>query len=140
MDLSDDNVDSVIHYCLFDDDDEAVSNLKPGEIPHGAVIVESLTGVKFGFDPKKLKDKENDIKSMLAQLPDEFMDGIGEGWSFLNACMNKNMVQWTGSHKTMDLLFVLGQAIGCAKTTINRSMWGSLPGGVPYYVININGF
>ncbi len=137
MELTDSNVESVVKDCLYDDDE--VRNLKSGELPQGMVVVESLTATKFGFNPERLNKRKDDIKSMLSQLPDEFMQGKGDGWSFLNACTRKDGTQWTGSHRIVDILFVLGQAIGCAKITLDRSLWMLLPGGVPYFIVNING-
>lgn len=79
---------------------------------------------------------ESDIESMLAHLPTEFQRTGGGGWSFLNACVDKDGWQWTGMHPTMDKLFMLGQAAGKAEWLLPRDMWSALPGGMPYIVVN----
>ena len=80
--------------------------------------------------------RESEIESMLAQLPTEFQSTGGGGWTFLNACMDKDGGQWTGVQPTMDKLFMLGIAAGKAKWLLPREMWSALPGGVPYAVVN----
>ena len=79
---------------------------------------------------------EPEIESMLAQLPNEFQRTGGGGWSFLNACMDKDGGQWTGMHLTVDKLFMLGIAAGKAKWLMPRDMWPALPGGMPYIIVN----
>lgn len=78
------------------------------------------------------------IVNMLHELPTEFQAssrGGGGGWSFLNACMDRHGNQWTGLHRTMAMLFGLGQAIDPPLVTcqLPREMWNLLPGGMPYY-------
>lgn len=80
--------------------------------------------------------REQRIGELLAELPDEFQASKGGGWSFLNACMTKDGVQWTGMHSTMDKLFMLGIAAGRARWLLPRDMWGVLPGGMPYVSVN----
>lgn len=87
---------------------------------------------KIGFLTEKLNTRKEDIKSMLSQLPKEFMEDGGGGWSFLNMCNDKDGNQWTGLHKTMELLVALGNAIGCISFPMPKEMWSILPGGVPY--------
>lgn len=80
--------------------------------------------------------RESDIAAMLAQLPTEFQRTGGGGWSFLNACMDKDGGQWTGMHPTMDKLFMLGIAAGKAQWLMPREMWPMFPGGMPYVIVN----
>lgn len=80
--------------------------------------------------------RENEIASMLSNLPDEFQASGGGGWSFLNACNDKHGDQWTGMHSTMDKLFMLGIAAGKARWLLPRDMWPALPGGMPYVSVN----
>ena len=79
---------------------------------------------------------EEEIGTMLADLPEEFQARGGGGWSFLNACDTKNGEQWTGMHSTMERLFMLGIAVGKARWLLPREMWGALPGGMPYVSVN----
>lgn len=90
---------------------------------------------KFSFDSKMLNENQDEINDMLRQLPENFMEGSGGGWSFLMACNDKNGEQWTGLHLRMEQLFAMGEAIGKVKSLLPRELWKALPGGVPYYVV-----
>ena len=90
---------------------------------------------EFSFDSKMLNENQDEINDMLRQLPENFMEVSGGGWSFLMACNDKNGEQWTGLHLRMEQLFAMGEAIGKVKSLFPREMWKALPGGVPYYVI-----
>jgi len=70
-------------------------------------------------------------------LPDEFHTGKGGGWSFLDACNDRNGAQWTSLHRTMDQLVCLGHAIGAVSFCLPREMWKILPGGMPYFVVDV---
>ena len=124
MKLTAENVEEVIVDCLF----------KDGEVKDQAVIVEGITH-KFGFHPDRLNNHKENIHSMLKQLPDSFQKDSGGGMSFLHACNDKDGNQWTGLHKTMDGLFVLGFATEQAELCLPREMWDALPGGMPYIVV-----
>ena len=124
MKLTVENVHKVVLDCLFKDD-EPKESFKVGEgVMH-----------KLGFHPDRLAAHEADIISMLDELPDEFKESFGGGWSFLNACMTKDGVQW-GEHHDIDELIILGNAIGMVKFTLPKEMWSVLPGGMPYFSIS----
>jgi hypothetical protein len=76
------------------------------------------------------------IETMLDELPDEFKKTGGGGMSFLNACNDKHGNQWTDLHQRMEQLFQLDIGIGKVKCLMPREMWGILPDGMPYYVVN----
>ncbi len=124
MTLTSKNVESIFQDCLF----------KDGEDTSQHVPVYGLT-INIGFHPDRLKLHEIEIADMLSELPDEFQVSGGGGWSFLNACNDMNGIQWTGFHRIMELLFLLGIAIGKAKFQLPREMWSALPGGMPYIVV-----
>ncbi len=44
--------------------------------------------------------------------------------------------QW-GEHTNMEDLFALGVGIGRVKLLLPRNMWRMLPGGMPYYSVNV---
>ena len=90
-----------------------------------------LTSVPMDVKPEDF-DKINEL---LNQLPKEFHAQTGGGWSFLNACTNRDGEQWTGLHSTMEKLVILGIAIGRVEYVIPRDMWSLLPGSVPYFVV-----
>lgn len=124
MKLTSDNVTEIIRYCLFEDN----------ESHDNAVIVDGLI-TKFGFHPERLKEKKDDIISMLSDLPDPFYEKTGGGWSFLNLHETKSGEQWTGYHRKMEELVALGIAIDKAQFVLPKDMWKVLPGGMPYIMI-----
>lgn len=121
-------LNEVLIDCLF----------KEEEIVDGKPIVEPVKVVgimrEFGFHPGRLESHKEEINGMLDQLPEKFHEGVGGGYSFLNACMDKEGNQW-GEHSTVELLMCLGTAIGRVAYCLPREIWGALPGGMPYFVV-----
>ncbi len=74
------------------------------------------------------------MREFLLALPDSFQASGGGGMSFLNACMDRNGVQW-GEHRDIEQLFCLGTALKLCSLCLPRDMWDALPGGMPYYVV-----
>lgn len=126
MNLTSKNVETIFMSCLFEDTEEA--NDDNTVIARGIVI-------DVEFNSEQLNKQEDNIYSMLKELPQEFFRDGGGGWSFLKACNDKHGVQWTSLHQTMEQLFLLGMAIGKVKSRLPKEMWSALPGGMPYYVI-----
>jgi hypothetical protein len=127
--LTADRVEEVMRDCLFRDDEPIEPRVEV------AGIVE-----RYGFHPERLEAHRSDVEDLLSELPVEFFDvaeGGGGGWSFLNACMDRNGTQWTGLHRTMGHLFALGEALGVVTCQLPRELWAVLPGGMPYYVIKL---
>ena len=62
------------------------------------------------------------------------------GMPFLQACQTEDGTLWTGEHQMMDKLFSMVIAVGLVKACFPRCMWSILPGGMPYYVVDLNGF
>lgn len=127
--LNGERVESVLKACLHDDDD-----------PQDVVVIGEGIVESFGFRPDRLAENRDAIREMLAELPDTFRvgPGGGGGWSFLNACDDRHGEQWTGFHRTMNMLFCLGLAAGFVKCVLPREMWAALPGGMPYYQIDLD--
>lgn len=121
--LTSEAVNALALECLF----------REGEPTHDAIKVDGIVG-KFGFHPARIAENADAIAALLAELPDEFHASKGGGWSFLNACMDRNGAQW-GEHRDMEALFCLGIAAGKAKWQLPRDMWNVLPGGMPYVVV-----
>lgn len=120
------NVENVFTACLAENPNA-----------HNAVTVEGIMHTA-SFDRAKLADSHGRIAGMLDQLPSEFKAhdrGGGGGWSFLNACMDRDNNQWTGLHLTMEKLFLLGFATDQAQWCLPREMWDALPGSMPYVVV-----
>lgn len=121
MKLTSQAVEEMTAACLFKDDESLDDAIKVEGIIHN-----------YAFHPGRIQDNAETIASLLAELPTEFQHDGGGGWSFLNACNDRNGNQWTGLHLQMERLFCLGIAAGCARWLLPRDMWRILPGGVPY--------
>lgn len=106
----------------------------PVEAPEGAVIVEGILS-RFGLHAGRLESHRAEVTEMLMNLPLGFRQSSGGGWSFLQACDDREGVQWTGFHMIMSQLFVLGMGLGLVKYLMPRELWSALPGGMPYLVI-----
>jgi len=126
MKLTAENVNKSFMNVLFRDDE--VVDGKPILEP---VLVEGVLN-KFGFHPVRLQEEKENVREMLADLPKEFQPDTGGGWSFLNACMDKEGNQW-GEHRDIEQLVCLGIALNLAAYTLPRPMWEALPGGMPYF-------
>lgn len=125
MKLNAKTVHSTFLRCLF----------KKGELTKNHIIVEGVQ-TKVWFNPERLKNQEPLIEKMLKDLPTEFQKNSGGGMSFLNMCNDNEGNQWADLHKTMDELVTLGIATGKLSFLMPKEMWNSLPGGVPYLVVN----
>ena len=122
--LSPQRVEEVFMDCLFREGEDTTNHVKAEGIM-----------VTVGFHPERLGTHREEIEAMLAELPDEFCESGGGGWSFLNTCMDRHGSQWTGLHQIMDQLFTLGIAIDKVAYQLPREVWSVLPGGMPYLVI-----
>jgi len=103
---------------------------------HGDLEVELSIGGVRRFRTSMLEQHRSRIRELLLDLPDLFMKSKGGGWSFLNACDNKDGNQWTGLHMVMGQLFGMGEALGLVESLLPKEMWSALPGGMPYYVVD----
>lgn len=137
MKLTSDNVEKVFLDCLYRE--EEILGIPEGQPPEGAVLIKGII-INTGLHPERLKGHLEDIRSMLSELPDGFSHDKGGGMSFLAACNTKEGTQWTSFHEIIDLLFVLGVGTKLVRLCAPRELWGALPGGMPYYVLNLEGF
>lgn len=120
--LTTENVRSILFDCFAGDEKN----------PH-IKIVEGITKV-FALDSEKLENHKSEIIQLLSQLPLNFRESVGGGWSFLEACIRNDGYLW-GQHINMEELFVLGMGVGKVECMLPRELLVALPGGVPYYVI-----
>jgi hypothetical protein len=134
MTLTAEAVDLIMHRCLFTEDE--LSSAGAGIPPEGAVIVDGIVQ-KFGFHPGRIMENKEAIRLLLAELPVAFRHNGGGGWSFLQGCMDRNDRQW-GEHRNVEALLVLGLASGLATYLLPREVWGSLPGGMPYFMVLVS--
>ena len=122
--LSENRVHEIMLDSLFQEDEDTSNR----------VGVEGIT-LRVGLHPDRLNAYREEIMGMLLELPTEFLQSGGGGWSFLNACNDRHGLQWTGFHTIMEELVILGIGVGAAKFILPREMWGVLPGGMPYLVV-----
>lgn len=125
--LTESNVESVFARCRMTDTAENKTDI--------------VNGIKINvrFNPDALATYRDDIISMLNELPDKFHVGSGDGWTFLNMCIDNTGAQWTDFHLVCDKLLCLGIGIGAAQFTIKqRDLWRMFPGEMPYITINTN--
>ncbi len=116
-----DRVLEMMRYCLF----------KDGEPTDAAVKVESVVG-RFGFHPERLAETRTELAELIREVvPDEFLKGGGEGYSFLQLCMDRQGQQWA-EHPTLDALIALALATELGGFCLPRDFWGAFPGGMPY--------
>lgn len=123
MELTVENVNAIVVACLPKIEDN------PDNLIYGDGLV-----IRMAFDPEKINKNREHIISMLEQLPDEFQEGKGNGWSFLQMCYTKEGVHW-GEHQDMDKLVCLGRSIKKVMYLLPRNMWEAFPGGVPYLMV-----
>jgi len=109
--------------CLFEEGEDTTSHIKA----EGVMI-------NIGFNPKKIEENKETIKQLLDELPENFRKEVGGGYSFLAAAEDKHGNQW-GEHSNIDELLTLGLASGNVEYLMPRALWGTLPGGMPYFVI-----
>lgn len=133
MELTAANVEAIIVDCLYKDS-ELDRDGKPKIEP---VVVECIIN-SYAFHPGRLQEHKREVASMLLQLPKEFFLAGGGGWSFLQMCVRADGVQWTGLHRTQEMLCALAIGLGFASWLVPRNMWEALPGGMPYIQINLN--
>jgi hypothetical protein len=136
--LTADNVEDIFMDCLACHGEltEAQENWirSGGDLPPGWV---KITGLMMAavLNEQRLKDNAGKIREMLEQLPEQFREERGGGWSFLNACMTADGRQW-GEHRDIDRLLVLGIGCGQAKIVpIRKEFWPLLLGGMPYFSV-----
>ena len=85
----------------------------------------------FVFNTKCLDAERKHIEDMLKELPEDFK----RGRSFGHMYRTETGVQWTGKMKDMEALMVLGVAIGKLNYPVPKTLWWSLPGGMPYIIL-----
>lgn len=113
-------VEAIFKDCLTESQDELIEGF--------------ITA--YPLDRKKVERHRFEIEAMLLQLPEQFFDNEGGGWSALQMCALASGEVWTGLHTIMEQLFVLASAIGLAAFCLkDREMWKAMPGGMPYVVI-----
>jgi hypothetical protein len=99
-------------------------------------VVKGIRGTWY-LDRPTLEANRAEITEMLSQLPDQFKISSGGGWTFLNACNDREGNQWTGDHYRMEELLVMGMGLDLVGYLLPRDFWVVLPGGMPYLVVKL---
>lgn len=107
--------------------------------PKGAVTTKGVIH-SYGFHPGRLEAVRPRVKALLGELSPTFRRDLhgGAGASFLNLPFTASGEQW-GEHHSAECLLCLGGALGMAGYCLPRPFWSSLPGGVPYVWIDLDG-
>lgn len=125
IELTPKNVTDLAFDCFFDDEViEKYNGNPPQELwADGGGIARHMV-----FDKRKIEEHKSEIKELLLQLPDEFMDKEKQGISFIKMPFKKDGTQW-GEQNHAELLLALGKAAGMVWYT-PRELW-PLTLGVP---------
>ena len=146
MSLTWNNVDRIIKDALLNDvtdaevlkelvDDMAteqgIAVLQARADTLGIVVVQ--TAMQYlAFNKARLENHRAAVVDMIREIPNEFIDTVGGGWSLINLPLRKDGVQW-GEQWNADLFFGIAKGLGLAGFCIDdREMWVNLPGGLPY--------
>lgn len=129
--ISAQRIHEIVLDCLFKDEE-----IVDGQVPENAVLIEGIQ-VKIGLHKERLESHREEVKQFLNCLPEKFHLCGGGGASFLEAPFDKDGHHW-GEHKNVDELFMLGQGLNYVKCLLPRNVWSSLPGGMPYYQVNLS--
>lgn len=124
MRLTDKNVTRILAKCLH-------SSTANASCKSELIKVEGIQK-EFIFDMNMLNSERQHIEDMLKDLP----IGFKQGWSFYEMYNTKNGSQWTRNVNSMEALMVLGVAIGKLTYPVPKALWWSLPGGMPYLILN----
>lgn len=128
MELTSKNLQDVYWDCHFNGRDQ--------NMPLGITIKEfSGVGTITDLHMEKVELNREKIEALLSQLPTNFYEKKGGGWTFLNACIDNKGNQWTDHHSVVDMLVVLGLAIDKLYFLTPKELWTHFPGGVPYICI-----
>lgn len=87
------------------------------------------------FSRTRLLNHRMRLRTMLVELPDNFLQSGGGGWTMLNGCVDRHQRFWTSDQRTVDRLVILGIGAGVANWTLERNLWDLLPSGMPYFQV-----
>ena len=121
--LTAENVQNTFFSTLFEEDE-----------PHENYI--SVDGLvrRVCFHPERLESQRETLKEYLMQLPHEFREKEGGGWSFIYSTTTADGELW-GEQYNAEQLIMMGIGLGLVEYAMPREFWKLLPGGVPYIVI-----
>ena len=109
--------------CLF----------KEGE-DHSQYISASGLTISVDFHPERIEKYSDEIHNILLNLPKEFQEDEGGGYTFLNMVLDKENNHCMEQSTAQELL-LLSMGSGWADNLLPREVWSALPGGVPYIIV-----
>jgi len=141
--LTAENVKQAFGASMFQEQDPRMEELRriqaaDAPLPDYVVLAAGVI-TNVGFCREQLETQRQNVRDMLSQLPEQFHQGTGDGWSFLQACLRRDGYHW-GEHRHIEQLLLLGIALGYCRFLLPRDMWKVMPGGMPYFGIALNGF
>lgn len=90
----------------------------------------------FGNDyALNVNGREEEIRDLLYQLPDEFVEDTGAGHSLLGAIFRSDGVRWAENYVEAQHLLALGVAARIVEELFPIWMRQHLPEGAPYYIV-----
>jgi hypothetical protein len=122
--LTADNVHRIMLACSFNDMERWPAQIR---------VIGVLNS--FVLHPHRLATFRDTIRDMLRDLPPPFHSG--EGWSFSYAYLRADGERWAREPETIDQLCALGLSIGAVSFSSERETWNSLPGRLPYIIVNL---
>lgn len=76
------------------------------------VSVEGIRPIRFTFHPRPVEGHRDEIRAMLAELPDPFKESKGGGACFVSSGCTRQGEKWTNSYDDQEKLTLLGVATG----------------------------
>lgn len=127
-------VQEVTADCMFEESEIKFDADGEPVLPRTPFLAEGVV-LTLVLDPMRVEKNKEKIRTFLKELPDTFHVDKGGGWSFLQACVDKDGVQW-GEHRSVEALMCLGLATGFVKLPLPKEVWSALPGGLPYFMVD----
>lgn len=125
--LNPERVVEIYKKCLFKEE-EIENNGPTSEYTMATGVVATTV-----FNTKRLNENKSDINKMI-----DMIENIQSGPHFTALCTDKYGRLWTGEHKIVDQLMVLGLATELLSVPLlPRDMWYLFPESLPY-VVKIN--
>lgn len=121
--LNGQTIQAILLDCLYKTEEVGDATTPP----EGSVFVEGIT-LKMAFHPGRLESHREEVRALIAELPDNWK----EGRSFLEMCYDRHERQWTGAHRSMEELTLLGVGLKLMSFCAPREFWPMLPAGLPY--------
>ncbi len=124
-------LDSAMAYSM----EQLQSLSDAGKTPFPLVAVQGVLN-NFVFHRERLESHREAVYQLLEELPDNFRQSVGGGWSFLNMCVDRDGNHWA-EHVNVEQLIVLGVGLDLMDflpSQKHRNLWKAFPGGMPYLV------